>query len=112
VLVRLDPKSPNPIYVQIADVIEGQIDAGALVPGERLPSARSLADSMGVNMHTVLKAYSHLESRGIVEVRRGRGGAVVSAAPVLRQMARRLTASARRQGVGKGELLRLVEDSW
>ena len=56
-LIRIDPGSDQPIYLQIAKSIETQIEGGALRAGERLPSARSLSASLGINMHTVLKAY-------------------------------------------------------
>ena len=69
-LVRLDPRMGKPIYLQIADSIASQIESGSLGPGSRLPSARSLGESLGVNMHTVLKAYSELDQRALVEMRR------------------------------------------
>jgi len=111
-LLRLDPRSDSPIYLQIADAIASQIEKAALDIGDRLPSARSLGGSLGVNMHTVLKAYSELEGRGLVEMRRGRGGVVVSEAADAKVFARRLVGSAKRQGMKRDELVHLIEEVW
>lgn len=111
-LVRLDPRSDSPIYLQIADSIASQIDGGALRAGERLPSARSLGERLGVNMHTVLKAYSELERRGMVEMRRGRGGVVVSDGVDPRLFARQLVGSAKRQGMRRADVVSMIDEIW
>ena len=111
-LIRLDPRSDQPIYVQIERAIADQIESGSLQSGDRLPSARSLGESLGVNMHTVLKAYSELDSRGMVEMRRGRGGVVVSDRADLSALTRSLVSEARRQGVGRRKVMELVEEMW
>lgn len=111
-IVRLDPRSDNPIYLQIADSIAELIESGSLPSGERLPSARSLAESLGVNMHTVLKAYAELERRSMVEMRRGRAGVVVREQADLSGMARALVQSAKRTGMSKGDLIDIVSGAW
>jgi len=111
-LIRLDPRSDKPIYLQISDALSGQIESGAIRPGERLPAARALGESLDVNMHTVLKAYSTLESRGLLEMRRGRGGVIVSSEVNVREAARTLVAQAKTQGLGKTDTVRLVEEVW
>lgn len=111
-LVRLDPRSDKPIYLQVADSIAGQIDDGGLGPGQRLPSARALGETLGVNMHTVLKAYSELERRAMVEMRRGRAGVVVSEGTDLARLAAGLVSAARRQGLAEGEVLEIVRGAW
>lgn len=110
--IRLDPGSDSPIYLQIAEAVVAQIDTGALQAGDRLPSARSFGESLGVNMHTILKAYSELESRGRVEMRRGRAGVVVAEAVDPRIFARQLVSSARRKGMELAEVVQLVEEVW
>ncbi len=111
-LIRLDPRSDKPIYRQISDAVATSIEDGTVDPGERLPSARSLGDALDVNMHTVLRAYSQLEEWGLAEMRRGRGGVVVSSGANLKGMAKRLVGQARRQRLELGELTRLVEEAW
>ena len=111
-LVRLDPRSDRPIYLQIAEAVAAQIESGALRPGDRLPPARSLGESLGVNLHTVLKAYAELQSRGHVEMRRGRGGVSVSANADLAALARSLVAAAKRQRTDRRRVVEMVEEAW
>ena len=111
-LVRLEPLSSHPIYLQIADSIARHIESGSLDAGDRLPSARSLGATLNVNMHTVLKAYSELESRSVVEMRRGRGGVIVASRSDLRVMAKALVSAAKRQRLDKTEVTKLVEEAW
>ena len=111
-LVRLKAGSSNPIYMQIADSIAGHIESGSLQAKERLPAARSLGETIGVNRHTVLKAYADLERRGLVEMRRGRAGVVVSGDADLREMARALVSEAKRQELQKAEVTQLVDEMW
>ena len=111
-IIRIDVGSDTPIYAQIAGVIRTQIEDGLVAVGERLPPARDLARSLEVNMHTVLKAYSALAAEGIVEMRRGRGGVVVTDQADLFSQIRTLVSSARRLGMGRAEVTRLLEDTW
>lgn len=111
-LIRLKAGSSDPVYIQIADAIRVQIEDGSLEPGERLPSGRILAETLGVNMHTVLKAYEHLASRGLVEMRRGRGGVVVTGESALAGLVDSTIEEAKRQGITRPELLRMVEETW
>ena len=69
----IDPKSPIPIFRQIADQLRQSIDAGVHKPGEMLPSLRQLAVDIKVNPNTIQRAYEALEREGVVETRRGVG---------------------------------------
>ena len=81
--VVIDQMSEEPIYRQIrAQVIEA-IATGELSPGDPLPSVRSLARDLGVNLHTVNKAYAVLRDEGYL-IMRGRSGAFVADADVVR----------------------------
>ena len=111
-LIRLNPGSGHPMYVQIAEAITVQIEDGSLVKGDRLPPARVLAESVGVNMHTVLKAYEHLATKGLVEMRRGRGGVVVRSGVSVRGLVASLAEAARSQGMSRPEVVRLLEEEW
>lgn len=73
----IDPKSPIPIFRQIADQLRQAVDAGVHKPGEMLPSQRVLAVEIKVNPNTIQRAYEALEREGIVETRRGVGVFVV-----------------------------------
>jgi len=70
---KLDPKSGVPFYRQIIDQIRYGIATGALKIGEQLPTARSLAVDLKVNLNTVNKAYKELEIKRILETQQGSG---------------------------------------
>lgn len=75
-LFRIDPTSAEPLFVQLAGQVRSGVVRGDLPPGTRLPSARDLAASLDVNLHTVLHAYQDLRDEGLIELRRGRGAVV------------------------------------
>lgn len=90
----------------------GAIARGDLQPGERPPAARTLAHSLGVNLHTVLRAYSSLHTEGLLDVRRGRGARVTDQAPTrshLTGLAATLVVEARRAGLVDQEIRQLLE---
>jgi GntR family transcriptional regulator len=72
-LFQISFKSGMPIYLQLVDQIKAASASGALRPGECLPSIRPLAEELRVNRNTVAKAYSELESLGVIETLPGRG---------------------------------------
>ncbi len=72
-----------PIYRQIADHIRGEIQAGRLDAGDRLPPIRELARSLSVNRDTVALAYDELVGEGHLEATVGRGTFVRSSQPVV-----------------------------
>lgn len=67
------PSDPTPIYRQIVDQVRRQMAGGQLRPGTELPSVRALAQQHAINPMTVSKAYSLLESEGLLARRRGMG---------------------------------------
>lgn len=110
-LLRIDPGAGAPLYDQIAASIRADAAAGALRAGDRLPSAREVAESLDVNLHTVLKAYQLLRDEGLVEMRRGRGAVIAAGAGALAELradAQALAARARVLGVGPDALAALV----
>ncbi|GEO04210.1 GntR family transcriptional regulator [Adhaeribacter aerolatus] len=70
---KLDPKSGAPFYRQIIDQIKFGIAAGKLKTGEQLPTVRSLAVDLKVNLNTVAKAYKELEIQNILATQQGTG---------------------------------------
>jgi DNA-binding transcriptional regulator YhcF (GntR family) len=113
-LVRVDHAAAEPLYAQIASQVRAAIGTGRLSDGEQLPPARDLAEALGVNMHTVLRAYGDLRDEGLVEMRRRRGVRVhagVDSRARLIELARQVAEEANKQGVTKTELRRLIEEA-
>ena len=75
--LTLDRGSDVPPFVQVREGLRGQIAAGYLEPGFRLPPVRVLAQSLGLAANTVARAYKELEALGVVETR-GRAGTFVA----------------------------------
>ena len=76
--LTIDLTSDVPIYTQIRNgIIEG-ILSGELTPGESLPSVRQLGEDLGINLHTVNKAYGVLRQEGFIQVHRKKGAVVNS----------------------------------
>ena len=75
--IKLDFNSPEAIYIQLRNQIVMQIAQEQLHEGDSLPSVRGLAGELGVNMHTVNKAYAMLRQEGYLKLDR-RKGAVIS----------------------------------
>ncbi len=72
-MILIDVKSRQPIYEQLYNGIVRLSALGAMLPGEQLPSVRSLAQELGVNPNTVQKAYQLLERDGLIVSAPGKG---------------------------------------
>ncbi|MFH8290030.1 MULTISPECIES: GntR family transcriptional regulator [unclassified Streptomyces] len=70
---RIDRRSGVATYLQIVRQVEQALRMGALVEGDRLPTAAQVAAATKVNPNTTLKAYRELERAGLAEVRQGAG---------------------------------------
>ena len=70
---QINFKSGMPVYLQLVDQVKAAAASGALQPGEALPSIRPLAEELRLNRNTVAKAYSELESLGVIETLPGKG---------------------------------------
>src|SRR5690348_12364254 len=79
--IRLDPSDSLPLYRQLEEVLAAAIRDGQLVPGDRLPSERALADQLGVSRTTTVTPYRELEARGLVRGSTGRGTYVCASSP-------------------------------
>jgi len=77
VLLSVEPDGPVPIYQQIRDRVVEAIARGELPAGAALPSTRQLGIDLGINFHTVNKAYDMLRREGLVRLNR-KSGAVVA----------------------------------
>ena len=118
ILLKPNPSSGVPIYLQLMEQVKHAIEIGALKPGEQLPSLRPLAEELVVNPNTVAKAYRELEHEGVIELRQGAGAFVSSQAPTKKDAERLRAAQAivagaieklRARGVTGEEIRRLVE---
>ena len=88
---------------------------GTLSEGSRLPSAKELAESLQLNLHTVLKAYQILRDEGLLDLRRGRGAQLTAQAAVLSEVATEvplLVARAKAAGIGPAALAALIKEEY
>lgn len=117
VFEQVDPRSPTPLYAQIAARIRVAVAAAELRPGDALPSVRQLAARLRVNPATVVQAYRDLETEGFVEMRQGAGTFVRDvqsdkrASERARQaiaLVRRMVAEASRLGLSTNEIVAAV----
>lgn len=75
-------KGTKPAYLALADAVEEAVKAGALHPGEQLPTHRDLADALGITVGTVTRGYNEARKRGIISGTVGRGTYVTAGAAV------------------------------
>jgi GntR family transcriptional regulator len=117
--LRIDPGSGVPIYRQIMDGVRYSVASGAIAGGDRLPSVREMATTLGVNPTTIQKAYGELEHLGVIETRRGQGTFVVEVPPEIDEADRDAAlvatirdwiVSAAEQGATREEIERLFEE--
>ncbi len=115
---QIDPRSPVPLYAQIAGRLRVAVAAGELRPGESLPSVRQLAARLRVNPATVVQAYRDLETEGFVEMRQGAGTFVKEVVPERRArernrqaqaLVRHMVAEGGKLGLSTKELLQAIE---
>ena len=111
---QIDPRSPTPLYEQIAARVRVAVAAGDLHSGDALPSVRALARELRVNPATVVQAYRDLAVDGFVEMRHGQGTFVREVPTYLRaeekaeqaeRLVRALLADAARLGIGVEDVL-------
>ena len=115
-LIEIDFNSEEAIYVQLRNQIIVAIATSQLKEGESLPSVRNMADDIGVNMHTVNKAYSSLRQDGFLKVDRRRGAIVSVNIDKMESMGKMkgylkpLIASAIVKGITREEARRLIDE--
>ena len=118
ILIKPNPSSGVPIYLQLMEQVKHAIETGALKPGEQLPSIRPLAEELVINPNTVAKAYRELEHEGVIELRQGAGAFVSDQAPSQQDAERLKAAQAlvaqgierlRARGITDDEIRRLIE---
>ena len=116
-IIKIDFESETPIYEQLRRQIIQGIAKGELKKGEELPSVRQLAEDIGINLHTVNKAYNILKEEGYLVVDRRKGTRISGTMPKtdesyidsLKEEIKYITANAYCRGVSKQSFLELCE---
>lgn len=115
-VIEIDFNSDEAIYVQLCNQIIMGIATSQLQEGENLPSVRQLADTIGINMHTVNKAYTVLRQEGFVNIDRRRGAVIavdINKARALQEMKETLAillAKGSCRNISKEEVHALIDE--
>ena len=115
-VIEIDFNSDEAIYVQLCNQIIMGIATSQLQEGENLPSVRQLADTIGINMHTVNKAYTVLRQEEFVNIDRRRGAVIavdVNKARALQEMKETLAillAKGSCRNISKEEVHALIDE--
>ena len=115
-ILEVDFNSEEALYIQLRNQIMGGIATNRLKEGESLPSVRQLAESIGINMHTVNKAYTVLKQEGFVKVDRRRGAVIaidadrISDLEQMRESLRVILARASCRNISREEVHALIDE--
>ena len=115
-LIEIDFNSDEAIYVQLQNQIIIGIAMNLIREGDSLPSVRQLANTVGINMHTVNKAYAILKQEGFIQLDRRRGAVIAidmdkaRALLEMREQLRVLLARGRCKDISKEEVHALVDE--
>ena len=113
-MIHLDYSSSNPIYLQIKENIKKLILSGGLHENEPLPSVRTLASTLAINVNTVIRAYRELETEGYIYSMQGKGNFVSKIDDIkdkehyLEEKLISLVKEAKEVNVSKTELIELL----
>jgi GntR family transcriptional regulator len=118
----LNPQSGTPIYKQILEQVRRMVASGQLQPGAELPSVRELAITHAVNPMTISRAYSLLESQGLLERHRGKPMTVAAQprtrAPLNQRLAQlephleHIVLAARQLELSEAEVMKALRRRW
>lgn len=115
-IIEIDFNSEEAIYLQLRNQIIFGIATAKYQEGDTLPSVRTLADEIGINMHTVNKAYHALRQEGFVKVDRRKGAVIALSADKLQAMEemgkdlRILLAKASCKGISREEIHAMIDE--
>ena len=105
-LIEIDFNSSEAIYVQLQNQIIMGIATDMIREGDTLPSVRQLADTVGINMHTVNKAYSILRQEGFIQLDADKAQAMLK----LREKLAILLAKGCCKNIGREDVHALVDE--
>ena len=114
--VEIDFNSSEALYIQLRNQIIMGIATSTIREGDTLPSVRQLAENIGINMHTVNKAYSVLKQEGFLQLDRRKGAVIaidvnkLQAVEEMREQLRVLLAKASCQNISREEVHQLVDE--
>lgn len=114
--IKIDFNSDEALYLQLRNQIIIGIATSQYQEGDMLPSVRQLADTIGINMHTVNKAYSVLRQEGFVKVDRRRGAVIaididkLQAMEELKRDMQVLLAKSRCKRISREEIHALIDE--
>ena len=114
-IIEIDFNSDEAIYLQLTNQIIMGIASSRLREGDSLPSVRALADTVGINMHTVNKAYALLRQEGYITIDRRRGAVIAvdmdrfKALQEMKDVLRLIVARGLCKSVGRDEVHELVD---
>ncbi len=114
--IEIDFNSDEALYLQLRNQIIMGIATSQFQEGDSLPSVRQLADTIGINMHTVNKAYNVLRQEGYVKVDRRKGAVIavdndrISALEEVRKELQVILAKGRCKNISKEEIHELIEE--
>lgn len=115
-MIEIDFNSDEAIYVQLRNQIIYGIATSRIQEGDSLPSVRQLAEEIGINMHTVNKAYAVLREEGIIHLDRRKGAVIaidIDRMQALETMKRQLSvvlAKGRCKNITKEDVYALVDE--
>lgn len=115
-IIKIDFNSEEAIYVQLRNQIVFGIATAQLQEGDSLPSVRQLAEEIGINMHTVNKAYTVLKQEGLIRLDRRRGAVIaidmdkLQALNDMKAHLRVVLAKGRCKNISKEEVYSLVDE--
>lgn len=114
-ILKLDFSSEMPIYMQIRNQVVLGIAEKKLMPGEKLPTIRALAEEAGINMMTVNKAYQILKQEGFITTDRRRGAIIndikqTQITDKMKQEMKLIVSEAISKGVNKTEFLEFCKE--
>jgi len=114
--IEIDFNSDEALYLQLRNQIIIGIATSQYQEGDTLPSVRQLADTIGINMHTVNKAYTVLRQEGFVKVDRRRGAVIaidhdkLQAMEELKRDMQVLLAKSRCKRISREEVHALIDE--
>ena len=112
-ILQINFKSGMPVYLQVVDQVKAAAASGALQPGEALPSIRPLAEELRVNRNTIAKAYSELESLGVIETLPGKGCFLkANHSPLRKEVRRKLLTEEVDQAIVKAHHFQVPRDEF